>query len=446
MGSPQASGAAPRRGLLPEGTPAIGVGLVVLGVTAYGFFVVAARTLGPSRYGTLSVLWTLVFFASPGVFFPLEQEVGRAVGARRALGTSGGPVVRRALAAAAILSAVLVAVSVATSQVILDELFDDDMLLFVSLLLALPAYAVAHTVRGALSGSGRFAAYGWALGGEGVARLLAAGCLALLAVRTSGAFGLLIPLASAAAVAVVLWRERGLFDPGPEAPWAELSGALGWLLFGALLSQAFVNAPVPLVKALAGEGEADLAGQFQAGLIVSRVPLFLFQAVQAALLPKLAGLAASGRLVDFRTGLRRVLVLVTAAAAAGIVGAWAFGPFALRLAFGAGFDELGRRDITLLAVSSASFMVAMALAQALVALRHHAQVALGWLVALAVLGAGTATSSDLLVRVEIGLVSGSVTATLVMSVLVVAAMRRGLPDTAERLVDALSPEHEIIEP
>lgn len=43
-------------GNLPAGMVPVATGLVVLGVTAYGFLVVAARSLGPERYAPLSVL------------------------------------------------------------------------------------------------------------------------------------------------------------------------------------------------------------------------------------------------------------------------------------------------------------------------------------------------------------------------------------------------------
>ncbi|MEY2589667.1 MAG: hypothetical protein QOJ67_1651, partial [Acidimicrobiaceae bacterium] len=66
------------------------------GVSAYGFLVLSARVLGKAEYAPLSVLWAAVFLAGPGFFLPLEQEVSRALAARRALGLGTGPVLRRA--------------------------------------------------------------------------------------------------------------------------------------------------------------------------------------------------------------------------------------------------------------------------------------------------------------------------------------------------------------
>jgi O-antigen/teichoic acid export membrane protein len=432
---------------LPEGTLSVGAGLLVLGLTAYVFFVVAARALGPERYSSLSVLWTLVFFAAPGFLFPLEQEVSRAVSARRAIGIGGGPVIKRAAILGGALALGLAAVTLALSGPILDHLFDRQPLLLVGLVLSLPTYAALHLTRGALSGTGRFSSYGVLLGGDGLLRIVAAVAMAIAGVNTAGPYGLLISGASAAILVAVLSRQRSLLEPGPEAPWSELSEALGWLLLGSVLAQAFVNASVPLVKVLAEEGEDAIAGQFQAGLIITRVPLFLFQAVQASLLPKLAGYAASGQLDDFRSGLRRLIYAVIGIGIAATIGAFAIGPFVLRIAFGSEFDELGNADLGYLALAGACFMLSTALSQALIALRAYSKVAAGWALALVVFGLGTWLGRGLLTRVELGLVTGSAMSVLAMGLLLRVQMARGpVPATAEPLYQAISPEHEIIEP
>jgi O-antigen/teichoic acid export membrane protein len=289
-------------------------------------------------------------------------------------------------------------------------------------------------------------AYGSVLGLEGAVRVVASVILVVAGVHSAGAFGLLVALGPAVAVALVLSRQRNLLEPGPEAPWSELSEALGWLLLGAVLAQAFVNASVPLVKILAPDNQKEIAGQFQAGLIISRVPLFLFQAVQAALLPKLAGLAAKGKIADFRTGLRRLVIVVVAVGVLATLGAWVVGPFALRTLFGAKFNQLGHADLGYLALGGAAFMLSTALSQALIALKGYARVAVGWFVAIVVFGAVVALLNGLLFRVEIALVSGAIVSVVAMALQLRSQMRSGVPDTAGPLIEAVTPEHEIIEP
>ncbi|MGH9150341.1 MAG: hypothetical protein ACRD0F_08375, partial [Acidimicrobiales bacterium] len=326
------------------------------------------------------------------------------------------------------------------------RLFDDEPLLLASFLLALAVYATSHLTRGMLSGNGQFRPYGALLAWEGGARVVACGVLFVSGFDTAGPYGLLLPAAPALAVAVIYARNhRGLMTPGPVAPWGELSSALGWLLAGSVLAQAFVNAGPLAVKLLASEAEKAVAGRFLAGLVIARVPLFLFQAVQASLLPRLAGLAAAGRAADFRTGLRRLVMVVAVIAVAATAGALAIGPFAVELLFGSEFS-LGRRDLGLLAAASGAYMLALALAQALIALSGHARAALGWAIAVGAFAVVTAIGSDLLLRVETGLLAGSLVGAVAMGALLALRMRAGVPDTAELLVEALSPEREIIEP
>ena len=82
---------AARRLPVPEGTYAVGVGLLISGITAYGFQILAFRGLSKTEYAALNGLWILRVRRRAGFFLPLEQEVGRAVADRRADGEGGGP-------------------------------------------------------------------------------------------------------------------------------------------------------------------------------------------------------------------------------------------------------------------------------------------------------------------------------------------------------------------
>ncbi len=94
--------------------------------------------------------------------------------------------------------------------------------------------------------------------------------------------------------------------PGPQAPYSELSGALAWLLLGSVLAQLLSYASVFGVNLLATKDQSDLASHFITGLFIARIPLLLFQAVQAALLPKLAAQASAGEYDEFRSGMREL--------------------------------------------------------------------------------------------------------------------------------------------
>lgn len=152
------------------------------------------------------------------------------------------------------------------------------------------------------------------------------------------------------------------------------------------------------------------------------MPLFLFQAVQAALLPKLALLAGGHRWDDFHAALRKLLVAVGGLGVVATLVAWSIGPTVVRLTFGEGF-VLGNRDLGLLALSSAVFMLAVALGQSLIALASPARMALGWAAGVAVFALVTAAGSDLYLRVELGLVAGTVTVAVLLAVLLAVRLR-----------------------
>jgi len=125
----------------------------------------------------------------------------------------------------------------------------------------------------------------------------------------------------------------------------------------------------------------------------------LFQAVQAALLPRLAELIGKGALDEFRHGFRRLVLVVTGVAALGALGSAVLGPYLLQKVFQAHLSAL---TVTLLAVGSGVYMIALTFAQAVIALHGHALVAIGWLAGMITFALVTWLSShDLFLRVEL---------------------------------------------
>lgn len=428
---------------LPEGTFAVGAGLLIAGLTAYGFQILTGRTLAKPDYAALNGLWALVFVVTPGFFQPLEQEVSRAVASRAARGIGGGPLVRRAALLGGILAAGVALVAVVASKPLVDELFDGEWLLLVALLVALATYYVAHLTRGTLSGNGRFQRYGLMHGVEGSVRFLACLALVVIGVDAVGAYGLALALPPAVAVLLALRGQHGLLRPGPEAPYSELSNALVLLLVGSFLAQTLGYAAFLGANLLADAAEKDAVADFIFGLFIARIPILLFQAVQAALLPKLAGLAGAGKVDDFRGGLRKLVFVVIGLGVFGTVAGATVGPWAGRILFGAENFTLEHRDLGLLAAGSGAFILALTLAQALIALEGYAQAAVSWLAGIVAFGVVTALGDDLFLRVELGFVAGSAVAALVMSVMLLARLRRDVPRTAEPLVRVIG--HEPLE-
>lgn len=413
------------RNPLPDGTVTVALGLVVNGVFAYAFLGLAGRTLGPEANEPLAVLWAMIYLIGPGFFLPFEQEVSRSLANRWAQGLGAGPLVRQAGTLAAVLAVVLVAISVAIAPFLVNDLFDGEWLLLVGLDLAILGYAAVHVARGMLAGLGRFRGYSAYYVAENTLRFGGGVVLAIAGVAVAGPFGVVVGLAPALALAIAMRGEKDLASPGPPAPWGELTAALGSLLAASVCTAFLLYAGPVAIELLADPSESGEASRFLAGLTIARVPVFLFQAVQAALLPKLSALAGAGRLLEFRQRLARLLVVVSVIAVAGIVGAFLLGPFIIRVLFGADF-VIGRTDIALLAASSGAFMLAVALGQALIALSGQSQVAIGWFLGVVTFLVVTAIGNDLLLRVEMGLFLGSVVAAVVIGALAAFRLRHQL--------------------
>src|SRR5690606_12639131 len=149
----------------------------------------------------------------------------------------------------------------------------------------------------------------------------------------------------------------------------------GWLLMGTVCSAALLNAGPVAATLLGTDADAAQVTQFGKGVLLARVPLFLFQAVQAALLPRLRRLAARRELDEFRSGFKRLIVIVVVVGVVGTAGAFLLGPWAADLIYGA---DLSGRTLAMLALGASFYMVAIATAQAVIALHGHALAALGW--------------------------------------------------------------------
>jgi O-antigen/teichoic acid export membrane protein len=408
----------------------------------------SARVLGDVEKAPLGAQWGLVFLLGPGLFLPLEQEVSRALAERRTLNLGGAPLVRRAATIGIGLALGVLVIMIATSRPLVEHVFDDQLLLLVGLAIGVVAALAGHLTRGCLSGTSNFRAYGVYLGADGLIRFLLCIVIAVAGVKTAGWYGVAVGAAGLLAVPVALRIQRPELEPGPEAAWREISRALGYLLAASLCAYTLMNIGPVLVKVLATDAETKIAGRFLSAVVVARIPLFLFQAIQAALLPKLTGLASAGRLGDFRAGLRRLLSVVAVLAVLGTIVGYLLGPFVVRTMSGPEFD-MTHRTMGLLAAGSGFYMMALALAQAVIALGGHRRQLVGWFSGVvALLFTTWLASDDLYLRVELGLLVGSLVAFVVMGYLLIRRLilsaRQAIELEPGNVIDAL---HDIaVEP
>lgn len=415
----------------------MGIGLLIAGVSAYLFLKVAKVALGSDEaVQPIASLWIATFALAPGFFLPLEQELARTLAHRRAIGEGGQPVVARVRTLGIGLAAVVTIAALAASPLIVSGYFDGDWVLMVALILAFSAYAPAHLARGIASGNGRFNAYAIVMGADGAVRIVFCAMLAVLGVKTVGPYGFAVALSPLPGVLWVKAKGSLRTDPGPESTWSEVTPNLGWLLLGSVFAAALVNAGPLAATLLASDDQKHLVTRFTYGVLLARIPLFLFQAVQAALLPRLSRLAARNEIAEFRSGFARLMKLVLVVGVVGTAGAFLLGPLVIERFYDA---TLSRKTMAMLALGSACYMIALAIAQAVIALRGHALVALGWGIGAATFVLVTWLSSDeLFRRVELGLVASSFASLCAFALALRSRLRSGDVPSGDSVIEAIN--------
>jgi O-antigen/teichoic acid export membrane protein len=153
------------------------------------------------------------------------------------------------------------------------------------------------------------------------------------------------------------------------------------------------------------------------------------------LLPRLSRLAARNELDEFRSGFKKLMKIVVAVGVIGTLGAVALGPTVVKLVYDA---TLSRRTLGMLAFSSGLYMVALAMAQAVIALKGHALVALGWAVGVLAFLVGIGLGGDQVFRrVEIGLVASSIGSAIVFFVALRSRLRAGATPDPQSVMEAI---------
>ncbi|MCR6491737.1 lipopolysaccharide biosynthesis protein [Cellulomonas sp. P24] len=386
---------------------AVAAGLGIFGLATYGYLGFAGQGLGPEAFAPLSVMWTLLNALGIGVFLPFEQELGRVTAMRRALGEGNSTYARRVIMVALAMLAIFTVIAIGAGPVVSERLFAGHSELIAVLVLAMGGMAASYVVRGLLSGRGRFVRYGAQLAVDGVLRVVAAGVLFAFGVRSITLYAVVLFVTPVVAVLVTTGRRRDLVRPGGSDVTGRLVvRAISTLLGASVLSQVLANAGPIVVQLLARADEAEVSGQFLAALVIARVPLFLFAAVQAVFLPGLASLVSAGEGARFRRRVEVVAIGTLAIGAGGVLVVWLLGRELVPLLFGSKFS-IDRSVITLIALSGALFMLAQVAAQALLALRADRVVVVGWAAGIVGLAMAASVPGELSARAAWALVAGS---------------------------------------
>jgi O-antigen/teichoic acid export membrane protein len=387
-----------------RGATLLTAGFAATGLASFGFFSLASHALGGDDYKRVVLLWSLTFIGVGVIYRPIEQLIARGIGGDRNAASAG--LVRTAVSLQATFALVFLVAALLARGRITNGLFDGSSALFWILVGSVTAFAVSYVARGWLAGHGRFALYGALITVEALARLLFpfAVIVGLGGGKDVVGLGVLAaPLVSLIVVPIAVVRNRRGTPPeaAPESATGLTEGgyfALG--AFGVLLAeQTLLNAGILIADAKSADNA--LAGNIFNALLIARAPLLLFIAVQASLLPHLAGLADDA--AAFAHAVRTTILATLTFGVAVALGLLAIGPPFMDAFFGGGY-HYGRGGLALIGLAVGCHLAASTLTQAALA-RGRAAAAGGlWLIAGAafVVWMILAGVSDLLLRVEIG--------------------------------------------
>ncbi len=415
---------------LPPHAVSVGAGLAVFGGGSYLYLASAARALDPTEFGAISGLWLLMNVLGIGLFLPLEQELARALSARKAVGQGGRPVLGRVTVLGLAGLALLGLLSLPFTGLLVDRAFAGDATLLAPLWLGVVGYALAFVQRGALAGTSEFGAYGRQLTWDGLVRAVGAPVLVMAGVDSSLAYAVLLGLAPWVSILGTLRALRPSMQPGPRPLWTEVAHALTFLVIASFGSLAVGNAAALVVTLVAGHEDPALVGRVVSGAALARLPAFMFVAVQAVFLPGLAHMAELGQWDRFRSSVLRLSLFASGLTAAAAVVVALAGSWLVELIFGGG-HPLDNGPLVLLTIGSGLSIVAAIVGQALVVLQRYRTAAVAWAAGMlaVVLGAMVPLDSSL-ARGLLAFVAGMAVATVWLLAETVRCVRLRLREAA----------------
>jgi O-antigen/teichoic acid export membrane protein len=389
------------------GAVALAAGSVLSGVFAYLYIAIGTRHYGTDDFSGVAQLWTIWFFGSSVLTFPLQHWVIQ----RLRIDGHGGAV--RAVLPR--LSAIALGLGAAVSLVTYlahRDLFDRSDLVYPLAAGAITVGAAAMgLLRGGLAGRSRFVATATALGGENAVRL----GLGVVVIAAGAGVGLYGAAIVSGVLVIFLWPDALRFEgPPPEETVSPLA-FLGNVAGGTVIAQSVLTGG-PVVLSLAGGTRSEVTSLFTA-LALFRAPYIVALGMAIRVTAHLTDLAAADAWDALDRLRRRTAIASVGVMALGGAGAAVLGPTVLRIIFGDEVD-LTRLECAGLAVGSLAALATLGLT--LVQMTHGAgrRVLQAWAIGLAagVIGM-VALPLDPLPRVVAAFLASELTAFALMALL-----------------------------
>ncbi len=410
-----------------SGARILSVGIASTGIFTFLYLAVASHVLGKAAYARISLCWAIMFVILSVIYRPIEQLLSRTIADRRARGLRGHPL-RIPAAIQLGFACLFLIVALALRHQIEHGIFDGSSALYWILVVGVLAYAASYFARGWLGGHQRFELYGALVFLESTSRFLFALAVAVGIGSGQGVVGLgmaVAPFVSLTVIPLAFSRIRRsgeanvpALDAAGEGPvHAQLESAATDLTFrggsrfavavvGIMAAeQTLLNAGVLIIAASSGGSiTSGLTGFVFNVLLIVRAPLQLFQAIQTAILPHLAGLEARESGQEFHHAIRITILTIAGFAGAVSLGLLAVGPPVMTALLGNKGFTYGRLGLALVGLGMGFHLVAGTLNQAALARGRAAAAAAAWLVAASMFVAFVAapTIANQVTRVEVG--------------------------------------------
>jgi O-antigen/teichoic acid export membrane protein len=331
------------------GAIALAAASVISGVFAYLFIAIGTRQFGTGDFSGVAQLWTIWFFGSSVLTFPIQHWVIQ----RLRLDGHGGAV-RVVLPRLMLFALGLGLAVVAVTFLVRGDMYGRDDIAYPLIAGGITVGAAAMgLLRGGLAGHSRFLATATALAGENVVRF-ACGLAVVAAGATVGWYGAAILSGS---LVILAWPSALRFD-GPAVPGVSPVAFLGNVGGGTVIAQSILTAG-PVVLSLAGGTRDEVTSLFTA-LALFRAPYIVALGLAIRMTATLTDLVAAGRSADLLRIQRRMIAGGVALMALGGLGAALVGPGVLRLVFGDEVD-LTRAACAGLAVGSLAALATLGL-------------------------------------------------------------------------------------
>lgn len=367
----------------------MGAGLVVVGIAGYVFLALAGHAFSTADAAALASFYLIVSIVGPGVFVGLEQETSRSTSAWLARDRRFGIVARHAALVGAALLAVVAVALLLIGPLLTDKALSGQWGLFAAIFVAVSAAAAMYLVRGLLGGMQRFGGYAATLTVEGLVRLLLCVTVVVLGNPDATWYAITFGVGTVLAVAAGLpWLRHPHAGAVPDtvdtvdtiddaASLRAMARRLVLMVAAAFGFQLVANLAPIVVTAKLGAADTATAAAFASAFVLVRIPVLLFAAVQAMLLPALTKAATVGDFATVRATLGKFLAAVAVIGTPTVLLALLIGPEAVELLFGAKV-RLPSGVVGLLAIGTVLVLTTQVLMPALLALGKHRIVTMAW--------------------------------------------------------------------